>query len=195
MKKVTLVQLGLHSCLLFGCLFAVSACVNLLPYGNEETRTPWTTYDEAQAMFAKIIPGKTSLHDLKALGVDPDKTDNVAVLGHADVLRRLVAASSFDISRIDPALQECVAVGHACFAYEIEQTHTDRKRYGNFLLDFLNFKRRSDISGWQFDAIVVIKQDVVVYKLWSGKPKIHRLEEEHSPLGPLQGIGPSLFSR
>ncbi len=195
MKKIALVQFCLQYGVLAGCLFAVTACVNLLPYGKEETRTPWTTYDEAQAMFGKIVPGKTSLDDLKALGIDPDKTDNVALLGHADVLRRLVAASSFDISRIDPALQECVAAAQACFAYEIEQTHTDRKRYGNFLLDFLNFKRRVDVSGWQFDAIVVVKRDVVVYKLWSGKPKIHRLEEEHSPLGPLQGIGPSLFSR
>jgi hypothetical protein len=189
------IRFGFQNCFFAGVALALTGCMNLLPHGKEETRTPWTSYDDAQAMFAKIIPGQTTLSDLKALGIDPAQTDNVALLGHADVLRRLVAASSFDISRIDPALQECVAAPQVCFAYELEQTHTNRKRYGNFFLDFLNFKRRVDITGWQFDAIVVIKKELVVYKLWSGKPKIHKLEEEHSPLGPLQGIGPSLFSR
>lgn len=181
--------------LLAGSVLILAGCANLLPSGKDETRTPWTSYADGEAMFAKIIPGKTTLRELKALGIDPDHTENVALLGHADLLRRLVAASSFDISRIDPALQECVATSRACFGYEIEQTHNDRKRYGNFFLDFLNFKRRVDITGWQFDAIFVIKGELVVYKLWSGKPKIHRQEEEDSPLGPLQGIGPSLFSR
>lgn len=195
MMNIVMIRFGFQNCFLAGALFVLTGCASLLPYGKEETRTPWASYADAQTMFAKITPGQTTLDDLKALGVDPAQTDNVALLGHADVLRRLVAASSFDISRIDPALQECVAAPQACFAYQLEQTHTDRKRYGNFFLDFLNFKRKVDVTGWQFDAIVVVKNDVVVYKLWSGKPKIHKLEEEHSPLGPLQGIGPSLFSR
>lgn len=45
-----------------------------------------------------------------------------------------------------------------CFAYEIEQKSIERKRFGNFWLDFLNFKRQVNISGWQFDAVFVIKK-------------------------------------
>jgi hypothetical protein len=62
-------------------------------------------------------------------------------------------------------------------------------------MDFMNFKRQVDVSGWQFHAVLVVKDDVVVYKTWSGKPHVQQLEVERSPLGPLQGIGPSLLSR
>lgn len=144
-------------------------------------------------MFEKIIPGKTQLAELKALGVDPDQTPNVKYLGHADLLRRLVPASSFDISLLDPGLQECLSSQHTCFAYEVEQVTIDRKRFGSFWLDFFNFKRQINVSGWQFDAVVVIKNDTVVYKLWSGMPSVQRMEEERSPLGPLQGFGSSMI--
>lgn len=144
-------------------------------------------------MFEKIVPGKTTLAELKALGVDPDRTANVALLGHADLLRRLAASSSFDINHLDPGLKQCVSLAQSCFAYELEQTQLDRQRVGGFWMDFLNFRRSVDITGWQFDALVVIKGELVIYKLWSGKPKIHQTEDERNPLGPLQGIGPSLI--
>lgn len=146
-------------------------------------------------MFARIIPGATSLSDLKALGVDPDQTPNVAILGGADLLRRLVPGSAFDIGLLDPGLQQCASLQSACFAYEIDQISLERKRFGNFWSDFLNFKRQVSITGWQFNAVVVLKGDTVVYKLWSGKPHVRQLEVERSPLGPLQGVGPSLLAR
>lgn len=175
-------------------VFALSGCAGLLPRATQETQTPWHTYADAQAMFDKIVPGKTRVTDLKAHGVDPDKTPNVALLSHADLLRRLFPASSLDIRVLDPGLQDCVS-SQSCFGYEIEQVSLNRRRYGNFWLDFFNFKRQVDISGWQFNAVVVIKEDTVVYKLWSGKPNVHQLEQESSPLGPFQAIGPALLQR
>lgn len=178
--------------LLIGATIALSACSGLLPDAKQNAQTPWHSYADAQAMFEKIVPGTTRLTDLKALGVDPSMTSNVAYLGYADLLRRLLPAASFDIRYLDAGLQECIAAQHACFAYQIEQVSIDRKRNGNFWLDFFNFKRRVDVSGWQFDAVIVVKDDTVVYKLWSGKPRLHQLEEESSPLGPFQSIGPAL---
>ena len=178
-----------------GLVFTLSACAGLLPDAKQETQTPWRSYAEAQAMFDGIVAGKTSLAELKELGIDPGKTPNVALLSHTDLLRRLVPSTSFDIHLLDPGLQQCVSAQDACFAYEIEQLSLARKRYGNFWLDFLNFKRQVDVSGWQFDAVIVIKKDMVVYKVWSGKPSVHQLENEHSPLGPLQGLGSSLLLR
>ncbi len=183
-----------RSCVLAISL-ALAACASLLPNGKQETKTPWNSYAEALEMFGKIVPGKTSLAELKILGFDPDTTPNVALLGHADLLRRLVAASSFDISVLDPALHVCAIPRQTCFAFEIEQTQTDRKRFGNFWLDFLNFDRKTDVSGWQFDALVVLNKNLVIYKMWSGKPSIHSFENEHSPLGPLQGLGASVIHR
>ncbi|WP_162174124.1 hypothetical protein [Herminiimonas sp. CN] len=156
-------------------------------------RTPWGSYAEAQAMFDSIVVYSTSMAQLKDLGIDPEKTPNVAILSHADLLRKITAGSSLDIRSLDTELQSCLMENKICIAYEIGQTHLDRNRFGNFWLDFLNFNRRVDISGWQFNAIVVIRNDRVIYKLWSGKPNIQQLQEERNPLGPLQGLGSSLL--
>lgn len=180
--------------LLVGVVFALSGCGSLLPQAKQETQTPWHSYAEAQAMFEKIVPGKTALADLKNLRVDPDQTSNVALLSHADLLRRLFPASSLDIRTLDPGLQDCVT-SQSCFGYEIEQISLHRRRFGNFWADFFNFRRQTDISGWQFNAVIVIKGETVVYKLWSGKPSIHQLEQERTPLGPFQSIGPALIQR
>ncbi|HEY0845994.1 MAG TPA: hypothetical protein VGE12_11550 [Noviherbaspirillum sp.] len=177
---------------LIGVVFVLSACAGLLPDAKQNTQTPWHSYAEAQAMFEKIIPGKTRLTELKNLGVDPAHTSNVALLSHTDLLRRLLPAAAFDIRYLDPGLQECIKSQNACFAFQIEQISLDRKRFGNFWLDFFNFKRRVNVSGWQFDAVVVVKGDTVVFKQWSGKPSVHQLEEESSPLGPFQSIGPAM---
>lgn len=186
---------GMNQCGLLGAALLLSSCASLLPQGTQQTQTPWKTYAEAEAMFARIVPGKTTVADLKALAIDPAQTANVALLGEADLLRRLVPASSFDVRLVAPGMQECFSLQSACFGYEIVQTMLERRRFGNFWTDFMNFKRQVDVSGWQFNAVLVVKDDIVVYKTWSGKPHVHQLEVERSPLGPLQGIGPSLLSR
>lgn len=173
----------------------VAGCSSLLPTAKQETQIPWRTYADAQAAFDKIIPGKTSVAELKMLAIDPDLTPNVAYLSHTDLLRRLFPLFSYDLSALEPGLRECVSVKDNCFAYEVDQLSLDRKRYGNFWLDFFNFKRQIDISGWRFNAVFVIKGDTVVYKLWNGKPSVHQREEERSPLGPFQGFGPTLLTR
>ena len=68
------------------------------------------------------------------------------------------------------------------------------ERVGSFFLDFLNFRRTTEITGWRFNAVVVLKDDVVVYKLWGGRPMIKELNESRNPLGPLQGGGEKLLS-
>ncbi len=190
-----MLRCDLKKCGLAGVLLILSGCADLLPHSREDVRTPWNSYSDAQAMFERIVPYTTTTAELKALGIDPEKTPNVAILSHADLLRKITAGSSIDIHSLDKELQSCLIENKVCVAYEIEQTHLDRKRFGNFWLDFLNFHRRVDISGWQFDAIVVLRDTRVIYKLWSGKPNIRQLQEERSPLGPLQGLGGSLLVR
>lgn len=185
----------LKKCCIAGVFLMLSGCATLLPHSREDMRTPWHSYAEAQAMFDGIIVYSTSTAQLKALGIDPEKTPNVAILSHADLLRKIVAGSSLDVRLLDTELQSCLMETKSCVAYEIEQKYLERKRFGNFWLDFLNFHRRVDISGWQFNAIVVVRNARVIYKLWSGKPNIQQLQEERTPLGPLQGLGSSLVRR
>lgn len=194
MKNSTRIRSTCKVVLMMGFVATLSACSSLLPQATQATKTPWNSYAEAEAMYAKIIPQKTTVKDLKAIFVDPEKTPNVAVLSHAEVLRKVVPVSGIEMRLLAPSVQDCIAAHQTCSGYQIEQTYVHRHRNGNFFLDFMNFKRKTDVSGWQFDAIIVINNDVVVYKLWSGKPSTQHLDEESNPLGPLQGFGPSLIT-
>jgi hypothetical protein len=173
----------------------LSACSSLLPSFKQVNDLPWNTYEQAHEAYAVITPSQTRLVDLKRMGIDPDITPNVALLNHADVTRRLVAISTMEISFLPPLVQQCLATHTECFAIQIEQKHLERKRYGNFWLDFLTFNRKVEISGWQFEALIILQKDLVVYKLWTGKPTILQLEEDRNPLGPLQGAGSSILKR
>lgn len=181
--------------LVFVASLCLSACASLLPSTKQINDLPWASYQRAQEVFAQITPTQTRLADLKKMGIDPDQTPNVALLNHADVTRRLVAISTLEIRFLPPLVQHCLAMYTECYAFQIEQKHLDRKRYGNFWLDFLTFNRKVEISGWQFEALIIMQKDLVVYKLWTGKPTILQLEEERNPLGPLQGAGSSVLKR
>ena len=67
-----------------------------------------------------------------------------------------------------------------------------RERKGSFWADFLNFQRRTETTGWRFTALVLLVNDLVVYRSWSGQPAIDEKEVTHNPLGPFQDIGPSV---
>lgn len=175
-------------------LFAsLTACSSLLPSGRQEEAFPWSSYQQAQQAFAGIAPGSTTLDELRRIGIHPESTPNILLLNHADLARRLAATSGLDLRLLPPPLQECLASHAHCYALEIEQKHLERQRYGNFWRDFLNFERKVHVRGWQFDALIILQNGKVVYKLWSGKPHIEQEEQERSPLGPLQGLGTSVL--
>lgn len=180
---------------LLALLCLLSGCVSLLPRAQQETTTPWNNYDGARAVFEQIKPGTTTLAELKKLGMDPAHTPNVASLAYADVLRKFNVVPGMELGQLDDGLRACVNDNQHCFAFEMQQSRLNRQRIGNFWLDILNFKREIEITGWQFNAIIVIRGETVAYKLWSGNPNIRQSENERNPLGPLQGIGSSLIGR
>jgi hypothetical protein len=172
-------------------LVSLAGCAGLLPDTRSEVRSQWSSYAEARATFDKIIPGKTTLDGLRDLGIDPATGSNITVLNQADLLRRFVVVPALDTRMLDEKLRRCLEAREACFAYGIEQTYIDRKRTGNFWLDFLNFNRDTEITGWKFEAFIVINADTVAFKVWGGKPNIQEVENVRNPLGPLQGAGES----
>lgn len=180
---------------LFGLGISLFGCSSLLPTESKSTQTRWSSYEQAETEFSNIKIGETSIKQLQAMGIDPATTPNIALLSHADLLRRLHAMAVFGESALDPAIRGCVAARQKCYAYHLEQTLMKRDRVGNFWLDTFNFKKVTDVTGWQFDALVIINNDLVVYKTWSGKQNIHEVEHERHPLGPFQGIGSSFVRR
>ncbi len=126
--------------------------------------------------------------DLTAAGLDPFTNPNVTILTYSDVVQRFNVGSMLRPEEIDRGIQDCLKAGKSCIAYSIAQRHVERKRIGNFWLDVLNFRRETDVQGWSFNALVVMVNDVVVYTLYGGQPRIHEHEATRNPLGPLQGF-------
>ena len=169
----------------------LAGCGALLPRGESVAESPWQNYQEAQQAFDSIVPYRTTVEDLKKLKLDPLQYPNITLLNYSDVLRRFIPSPSTNAQDLDPGVQDCIRAKSACQGYEVDQKTLKRRRYGNFLADFLNFKRKVDVAGWRFNGVILIRDEIVVYKLTGGQPAIHELEESRNPLGPFQGIGES----
>ena len=194
MVTLPLLQKMLLACL--ALLFVMlSGCASLLPTSKVEVQTPWRSYSDAQALYEKIVVNKSTVADLKVLGLDADITPNVVSLSHADLMRRFASVPGMDTDMLDHRLRVCLRNLEKCAAMEIEQIQTHRERIGNFWMDFLNFRRKTLTTGWKFDAIIVLDDGLVIYKVWSGKPNIRELEDNRNPLGPFQGVGETTLRR
>ena len=169
-------------------IVGIGGCASLLPHGKALSDRPFGSYVQAQAAFDRIEPYKTSVATLRGLGIDPAVTPNVTLLNYSDIIRRLLPPSGSDVV-LDPGIRDCLNAQAACRGYEIDQQHIDRKRVGNFWLDFLDFRRETTTTGWRFDMLLLIVDGHVVYKLWGGQPDISTVEATRNPLGPLQGFG------
>ncbi|PIV87436.1 MAG: hypothetical protein COW48_11500 [Hydrogenophilales bacterium CG17_big_fil_post_rev_8_21_14_2_50_63_12] len=172
----------------------LAGCATLLPRGETFTQGQWRNYQEAQQAFDRIIPHQTSIQDLKLLHLDPESNPNITILNYSDVVRRFIPSPSINANDLDSGVQECIKAKTACIGYEINQETLTRTRYGNFWVDFLNFNRKTELVGWSFNGVILIKERVVIYKLTGGQPEIRRFEENRNPLGPLQGVGSSASS-
>jgi len=170
---------------LFIALIA-AGCGSLLPSVKDTTKSPWETFDDAKTAFDKIIPYKTTDGDLQKFGFSPLSTPNVRILTYLDITQRFWTNPSIRKEDLDKGIQECINAKISCIAYEIQLRNVANKRYGNVLLDLFNFKRKTNQSGWEFEALVILINDTVVYKLWGGKPAIDQYKEIKNPLGPLQ---------
>jgi hypothetical protein len=171
-----------------------AGCGSLLPKAKSETEAPWRSFEEVKRTYDSIEPGRTTVVELKQLGYDPYVNRNVTVLHFSDVLGKYAPNAVRD-EYLEPGIRECLQMQTMCSAYAIEHRQIHRNRVGNFLLDFINYQRRTEITGWKFGAVVVLVGDRVVYKSWSGTPAISEVEETKNPLGPIQDRGPSLLPR
>jgi len=170
---------------------SLSACKALLPSSEEEVGPRWSRFDEVKASYDRIVPYQTDMSTVRELGFDPYKTANTRILNHAQVVQAVLPQPLPDDGFMPPGIRDCIRAQEACRGYHIEPQHIDHKRVGNFWLDFLNFRRETVTTGWRFGALIVVVNDKVVYKQWSGSPNIHEESTHSNPLGPLQGAGAS----
>jgi len=177
-----------HLLVLWGAAL-LGGCSFMLPTGEQDVSRRWAGFDEVKASYDRIEPYQSDLSAVKALGFDPGKTPNLQILNHSQVVRAVLPSRAQDHIAIPQGIQDCMRAQEACFGYQMEPSHVDYKRQGNVFLDLLGFKRQTLIKGWKFGALIVVVNDQVVFKQWSGKPNIEETELLQNPLGLLQGAG------
>jgi hypothetical protein len=165
----------------------LGGCVELLPRTHAEVRSPWANFEEARTAFERVHPGRTTVSELRAAGIDPFVSPNVQLLSYSDVLLRFPIAGNLD--RLDEGLSVCLRAGKTCTGYAINVRDTKRDRVGPFWPDALNFRREVEVTGWSFNALLLLVDDRVVYTLYGGQPKVSEHELAKQPLGPLQNLG------
>jgi hypothetical protein len=173
-------------------IWALAGCSSLLPSGGTVKKSPWKLFDEAKASFDKIVINHTTNEELIELGFDPHSTPNIAILSYLDI-RRLF---DYELDRDEfyhEGVNLCVKAREACQGYDVSIEDISKKRVGNFWLDLLVVKREEQTTGWRFRALILLVEDKVVYKLWSGNPMLDESHAKKNPLGPLQDVGASLI--
>jgi hypothetical protein len=170
----------------------LAGCTTLLPDTRLRTEGQWNSFDEARTAIQTLQPYTTRGAALRAQGIDPYANPNVTILTYSDLLQRFAVGSTLGIGELDPGIRDCLRASKACVGYAINQRRLDRKRVGNFWLDSFNFKRDVEVTGWTFNALIIVVDDLVVYTLVGGQPYLHEHEVSRNPLGPFQSWGDSV---
>jgi len=171
----------------------VTGCSGLLPRTTNVTQGPWASYRDMQLTFDKIVPGKTTEAELKELQLCPESNPNIAIINYSEILARFLPNPSLTLADLDSGVRDCIAAKTGCRGLTLTHKHTVRNREGNFFADVLGFKRETQITGWAFNGLILMKDRVVIYKLTGGQPQIQEYEHVTSPLGPVMGIGQRFF--
>jgi len=175
-----------------GCalsLLMLAGCQSLLPSGKTEIVSGWKDFDEASRTLERVVPYRSVRKDVHEAGLDPASNSTITILNFSDVLNRFTANAIRPEADLEPGIRDCLKAGKRCTAYSINVKKTHQQRVSNFWLDFFNFVRETEITGWSFNALIVFVDDLVVYQLTGGQPRIKDFEKVVNPLGPLQGLG------
>lgn len=171
-------------------LLLLAGCGGLLPRGSAETPPVFEGFEQAEGAAKRIVGLKTRVEELKALGFDPNGA-NVTVIPYPDIVARLAPYPGVPVDQLDPGVRECIEAQAACRGYLFHFEHQNRRRQGSFWLDFLNLRRNTYVTGWWFDALIVVSDGVVLFRNYGGQASTDRTERQVNPLGPFQPAGES----
>jgi hypothetical protein len=165
-----------------------NACTSLLPTTEKTSVSKWNNYDDIEKSYNNIVNYQTTKEQLHKLGFDPFSTSNINILNHLDIKKKFLLTSSIKLTDLDSGVQECIKSKNNCIAYETTIVHIERKRYGSVLLDLFNFRKNTRETGWSFYSLIIINDNMIVYKVSNSKPHIDNKEKKKNPLGPFQSM-------
>ena len=148
----------------------------------------WQSYQDAEATFERIVPGRTTSAELRELKLDPTLNPSVTLLHRAEVMQRFIPNRLITLDDLDAGVRECIEAREHCRVFEVNHVSTQQKRTGNAALDVMRVYRETHTAGWRFSALLLVKDGVVVYKLTGGQPQIHQVEAKRDNLAPLQAL-------
>lgn len=163
-----------------------SACA-VLPSTATSSKSKWTTYDDAHKAYDTVVLDQTTHKDLQFLGFTPEGNANVRILNYVDVGN--IFGSSFRPEDLPQGVKTCVNAQDGCVGYVVAVRNINNKRNGNVAADLFGFRKSTHITGFEFQATLVLVDGKVVYKLWNGIPEVESFERQSTPLGPMQNLG------
>ena len=172
-----------------GISLLLGGCASLLPRGASEQPSGFDTFDAAAQAFDKVVAYNTTVEQLKALGFDLRSSPNVTLISYPQLTGRLAPDRGVPFEAIDPGIRDCIVARLACQAYEFHMGRETTRREGSFMLDFLNFRRETRVTGWRFEGLLAVRDGVVLFRSHGGEPRTDRTDRQVNPLGPLQRAG------
>ncbi|MBL4621281.1 MAG: hypothetical protein JKY89_02675 [Immundisolibacteraceae bacterium] len=167
----------------------VSGCSgNPLPSSQAMVDSNWDTFAEAKQAFDAIELGITSTNELDDIGYGLNSSPNVRILNYLELTGRFMPNPAIGFDQLEDQVRICIKAKTACEGYLVNVRKIKKVREGSVMLDLLNIKRRTRSTGWQFDALLLINKNLVVYKIWGGTPNINEQSNSNNPLGPLQKL-------
>ena len=157
-----------------GFMVLVPGCKSLFSSNQSTTLSRWKNYDDVESAFEKILPRHTTVADLQTLGFDPQVSPNVKILTYVDIIQAFIPNPGIRLHDLPEGVRECIGAKEASRAYLVELQDIRDKRHGSLFLDVFGFQRQTHESGWRFKGLILIKDNVVVYKLSSGEPQVAR---------------------
>jgi hypothetical protein len=176
-------------CVLFSGLVG---CANLLPRAGNESFY-FDSFEQAQHAIDSLVPMKSTVHDLVNLNLDSEHQPNTVLLSFADISKKFLGSGVLLKDELSPGVSACLAARDACRGLDLSISKIEKKRTGPFFSDFINYRRRTETTGWRFNALILIVNDVVVYRSWGGQPEVNEVDNQKNPLGPFQDIGPAII--
>ena len=170
-----------------------SGCSSLLPVSHSDASS-FQSFDEARNAVAALVPLRSTKSTQAPGAVDFAKQPNTKFLTHSDVVRLLVPTGILKREDLEPGIVQCLEARDACSGLDISASKIAKTRTGSFFADFLNYRQRTETTGWRFNALILYVNDTVVYRSWGGQPRVDELDVTTRPLGPFQEMGPSLVS-
>ena len=163
-------------------------CSSVLPRSINAS-SAFLEFESLRAAIDSLQPMKSDRADLARLGIDPGLLPNTVILSYPDLLRRFVTGAAVGKEDLDAGVVQCLEARDACRGWELQVSRIARARTGSFLPDLVNFRRRTETTGWRFNALILLANDIVVYRSWGGQPAVNQIEVNTNPLGPLQDMG------